>query len=308
MVRTMVTTDRYVASARTLSFALLVLAYLSVDSAVFNGRRSVLLRQARHSFASHYVLVKMDSNVDPTENVPRFEDALANLGLIRTYPVENPFYIGVSLYPFDVPDSPLSRQAKNTALWSVEVTLPTYPVVNKDTWLQSLQWVGQKVGVDTNPSDSYMLYAGIENALMRRQIKVPGLGLFFTSYAAVLIMGFLTFVSILSVRNRLTYVFKDETLGASEPWMLLDASFPLERIISNLWLCFIAISPWLIGGCVLFSSSNRIRFIGSTTAIASDVLVFSCIVIIMILGGRASIGAVIMLFELRKQRQKPARS
>lgn len=49
------------------------------------------------------------------------------------------------------------------------------------------------------------------------------------------------------VRNRIRYVSQDPELGIGEPWLLVDSTVGLEKLLANCWLLFLVLAPWLIG-------------------------------------------------------------
>jgi hypothetical protein len=157
--------------------------------------------------------------------------------------------------------------------------------------------------IDPPPgSDHDEIYRRVERAFVTREVSLPSIGVGVSASTAIwwLASGIVG-LSIL-MRNAIRFVERDPTSARSERWLLVDESMGLERLIAELWLWSIFLSPWIVGALLLMTVSSQVIADGVSATPALALARVMGLVAIPIVGGWTASSLVAKLIRLRRQR------
>lgn len=246
----------YVSNARTVSLAMLTLAYFAVDLAFTNYRIAGELELAQQLFASEYASRyvantqgKGDdwSQADVTEAgkivVSRNKDARALLDVKVT-----------------------SSSGRNWATSFNQKDLTDDALVRLKQMKQMATRIGVTKAEYEDASDNELpavLYVAIERQLFDRDVKLQGLDIKVGPLSGMWVLSAIMIGAMIMIRTGLRAALHVEDRAIDEPWLLLDGDSFLERLVSNLWLLAILLAPWAVNLLLVLTCSNFITMRGA---------------------------------------------
>jgi hypothetical protein len=269
--------EGHVSTARTLSLAVVVLGFVGLQIGLFNNQRGQLFNEARSLVVVSWLKQKFGDDAALKAQLPKPDGKLevdAGFGVLtigassgvrfgadadttETPPGSAP---GRSTFTAEVIEGRVTRESPGSGA-------PGKPTVAVATnhWevggfsLDDPYYANrlEKIATDLDISLSTDVGGGWETSpeklirvirekLYNRRVKVPGadFGDFAVLPAAWLIV-LLCIAALVALRNAVLHVFRGADAGLSEPWLILDAETPLERIVAIAWLAGIFCSGWV---------------------------------------------------------------
>lgn len=276
----------YLSSARTLSVLMLLAVYLDIDLTRGQLERNGWLNEARQVYAAAYVEGAGQQPSMPQIDVPGVGQISAKKEMVRP----------------------------NYESWAVRVKR-----VDGRQWravvdgrdssslrVQRLQRIAAALGLkDPDKIDGNVpaLFRAIERDSTERKVTVPGVDLAFRPDIAPWIIALFTLGFLLLMRNQLGRVLMDEDLAMDEPWIVVDGGRGLERLVAAGWLIAIWAAPWVASGCLLAVFSSQIIVDGAVTTLPRELLACGASLVLVVLGGWASLTTTSDLLRLRRLRQ-----
>jgi hypothetical protein len=121
---------------------------------------------------------------------------------------------------------------------------------------------------------------GIMNALRRsvyqKQVKVPGVEFWdLNTWSGGWVIALLSTALLVALKNALRQIPDGSDGGINEPWLVVDATSPIERLVSAFWKFSMVGSGWLATfGVILSTEGNYLATGGSWLAIDGLYLFF----------------------------------
>lgn len=318
----------YLASARVYSLLMLVAVYLGFNLASSYARRVNLLQEARHACATEYLLVHQD-RASPRQ--------IAGVGTLRGEHLELE-YTNESFERYKAPawlitvtrssgrkwesiiydaelrqkgdeqpkalTAPLSGSEAGSAGKS-----PAGNSVMPSECVSNLKRIALELGIKEPDQNEYnLILRDIEQEVVDREVTVPGIEVAFRRDQAPWIIAFLTFGLLLMIRNQIRWVLLDKDLALEEPWMIVDATRGLERLIALGWFAAIWLAPWIATGCLLVVLSGSAIADAGIVSTLRATLVALTVTTLALLGGWASLTVAADLLRLRRLRQERLRN
>jgi hypothetical protein len=172
-------------------------------------------------------------------------------------------------------------------------------VIRPRTELQDIAFRWQ---IDAPSEAPDLLYRRVEREFVTREVNLPSVGFGVRSSTAMWWLAFGTLVLSIMVRHHIGLVGKFYPGMQSEPWLVLDSSKGLERVLANLWLWVIFLAPWLVGGLLIMTVNGQVIADGISDPPVPALARAAGLVAIPLVGGWVAASLVAMLMTLRRQR------
>src|SRR5437016_6323937 len=98
-----------------------------------------------------------------------------------------------------------------------------------------------------------LIYRRVEREFVTREVNLPSVGFGVKSSTAMWWLGLGTLVLSIMLRNQIGLVGKFYSGTRSDPWLVLDLSKGLERVLANFWLWAIFLPPWRVGALLIMT-------------------------------------------------------
>lgn len=146
-----------------------------------------------------------------------------------------------------------------------------------------------------------LIYRRVEREFITREVSLPSVGFGVRSSTAMWWLGFGTLVLLIMVRNQVGIAGRFYSSTRSEPWLVLDLSKGLERVLANLWLWAIFLAPWLVGGQLIMTVNGQVIADGISAPTVPTLVRLGGLVAIPLVGGWVAASLVARLMILRQQ-------
>jgi hypothetical protein len=330
----------YLSSARNLSLLLLafVITSIQVSSSYLSQVRD--LQAARHTLAMEYAARQIDALAASIDDV-RAEQLFTQWRSARRspggsdFPIKSGIVEGVgemtsiiNLYRADMDNmirvSEVRVDVVGRGRWTSKQSFAGYIAIPSRTSVRdallatalklnqsrdALSEIAFRWQIDL-PADSGadLVYRRIEREFVRREVSLPSVSVGVSSSTAMwwLAIGIVG-LSIL-IRNQVGLVVRESTFVQTEPWLVLDQSKGLERLLANTWLWSIFLSPWIVGALLLMTVSSQTIADGISAPPVHAVARVLGLVTIPFVGGWSASSLVATLILLRRQRLSIAHS
>jgi hypothetical protein len=164
-----------------------------------------------------------------------------------------------------------------------------------------LQDIAFRWQVDAVADAPDLIYRRVEREFVTREVNLPSVGLDVSSSTAMWWLAFGTLVLLIMVRSQIGFVGRVYPSGQSEPWLVLDLSKGLERVLANLWLLAILFAPWLVGGLLMMTVNAQIIADGISVPLVPALARVVGLVAIPLVGGWVAASLVARLLMLRRE-------
>lgn len=321
----------YLSSARNLSILLLALLVTAMHVSLSHLSQVKDLQVARRVLAMDYAVQQITSFADSIDD-EQAGQLFTKWSMIEISPARSDFTIGsvmlegigtlavvITLYRVgkirvsevrvDV-DGPRRWTSKQSLAGSIAI--PSQASVGdalRDIALklnpshESLSEIAFRWQIDL-PADSSpdLVYRRVEREFVRREVTVPTVSIGLSSVTAMWWLAVGIVVLSILIRNQLRLVERYSIFEGTGPWLVLDQTKGLERLLATTWLWSIFLSPWIVGALLLMTVSGQTI---ADSVSAPPVHALSRVlglVIIPIVGGWSTSTLVVTLLVLRRKR------
>lgn len=311
----------HLSSARVYSILMLLAVYLGFNLATSYARRVGLLQEARQAFAIEFLRSNFTNEFLRTSEGPipaRQITGAGWAGATRSDSKE-----GKDLWLVSVKRS-TGRQweslvdVSNVTLGTGDRAVAPAPqpgeseqpgaqknVSASSEALTNLRRIALELGLkDFDHKEYNLILRDIELEVVDREVTVPGIDLAFKSDLAPWIISILTIGFLLLIRNQVEAVMLDKELALDEPWIIVDNSKGLERLVSEGWLISVWLAPWIVTGCLLVIVTGNVVADGGIASRLRTAVVTIATIVLVLLGGWASLTTTASLLRLRRLRHE----
>jgi hypothetical protein len=324
--------EGYVSSARTFSLVILVLGYVGWDLGTQHSVRASIFAEARTLVTAEWVRTTFRTDRTIVEKMIERNVLVTDpqTGVITQNPNKGSLLIDdaplgtvkiTMLIPASPEPDPTGRAASPEPAGRTLSTLHQFDnrySVDVDTaagrWSVSrirladtefrdrLHELADDTGVTVRPADPSATLTAFESRLYRRKVSVPSIDFAsFHSEQTLWLIDILCVLSLVVLRSRVRMIGHDPKAGLGAPWLVLDASAIIEKIIAALWIGGILLSTWIVTGALLFTEKDLM--LGSRDPPAARTsFEFLFIAVMTLIGGWASLTTVSDLLRLRAMR------
>ena len=262
----------HVSSARTLSLAIIALGYLGWQLGMFHNDRADLYAEVVDIATFGWIDQQVRAKRPPFDTWD------------RTSPIEVPGSPFVVLRIGNPSNGTKQNQSARSSRMRVSIVGPAGQIRTRATlysdadirqrdedWPGDVRELEVKItGLTIQKNAKTVIEA--RQLLYQRQLAVPGINVVtFNSEKATWIVSILCFLVLVVVRNRIDGIFQDVGAGKEDPWLILDARLPVEKMIAAAWLAGIALSGWLANFGPILASIDLARFLTRSTQSCSDI-------------------------------------
>ncbi|MPY71553.1 MAG: hypothetical protein GEU92_15875 [Alphaproteobacteria bacterium] len=269
----------YVDSARTISLVVIVLGYIGWDIGTHHSQRAAQFAAAREMIAADWMQNEYRNDRTIIEKMLAAgamvaEGAERQLRQVRPFEVASPVGdLAINMQSTErstvfaqqstrVAGLTLARLDDFRLRFRAEVKGPfgTWSVsdvaINDPAAFQKLARFANDLDIEISGGHKKML-GDVENKLYRRKVSVPNVEFAaFHSEKAVWLVTFLCVLLVVILRSRVRLIRLSPDAGLGTPWLVLDASTVVEKIIATLWVVSIVLAGWLACGAVLFTEKD----------------------------------------------------
>lgn len=285
-------TTSYLSSARVYSLVMLLAVYLDFDLARTQLERNSWLNEARHVYALEYLR-------DPAHQTVNAPHDVVGVGAISvTKASRTTDFLSRELVWV------VSVRRTDGRQWRAPVLEKAMSEQSEKASAEKLQRIAADLGLkDADKVEVGQLFRSIERESADRKVTVPGVELAFRPDVAPWAIAVLTLGFLVLIRNQIRRVLADKDLALDEPWIALDGDRGLERLVGGGWLLAIWAAPWIASGCLLAVFSSQIIVDGAVSTWPKEVLACVASLLLVLLGGWASLTATADLLRLRRLRR-----
>jgi hypothetical protein len=310
----------YLASARVYSLLMLVAVYLGFNLALSYARRVSLLQEARHAFVTEYLLVHDDrassrqiagvgtlrgERMEPDYTNETFEVTKAPAWLVTVTRSSGRNWESI-IYDTELRQN-ANEQLSNpltAAPPGIEPASARKGPTALTASVTTLKRIALELGIKEPDQNEYnLILRDIEQEVVDREVTVPGIEVAFRRDQAPWIIAFLTIGFLLLIRNQLRWVMLDNDFALEEPWIILDATRGLERLVAYGWFVGICLAPWIATGCLLVVVSGGVVADAGIVSKLRTTVVSMSVTTLVLLGGWASLTVAADVLRLRRLRQ-----
>jgi hypothetical protein len=280
--------SNHVSSARTLSVALILLAYFCWELSAFHFVRDNNFRNYRDAVTIDWLVTAHSTDADLEKAADKVQES--PLGEIEV-------------------EAFGSNKGGASKKFKIEVTgkfgewaIAQFSYNKISKYSQILNDLEGELGVSGSGNQAARIER-VRKALFHRQIKVPGIDFdAFQSETALWVLSLLVCLGAIIIRSRVRLILLDPLAGHEEPWLILDAKSRIEKIIATFWIIGILIAVWVAIGSLTVSAKSVIKSAEEINLIHTS-LSFVAIITMAAAGGWASFMTVIDLLFVRRVRQ-----
>lgn len=280
--------SNHVSSARTLSVALILLAYFCWELSAFHFVRDNNFSDYRDAVTIDWLVTEHSTDAELESTTNKVQQS--PLGEIE-----------VEAFRSNKDGAPVKFKIEVTGK-SGEWVITHFSYNKISKYSQILNDLEGELTISGSGNQAVRLER-VRKALFHRQIKVPGIDFdAFQSETALWVLSLLVCLGAIIVRSRVRLILLDPLAGHEEPWLILDAKSRIEKIIATLWIFGILIAVWVAIGSLTVSAKNVIKSAEEINLFHSA-LSFVAIFVMAAAGGWASFMTVIDLLFARRVRQ-----
>lgn len=146
-------------------------------------------------------------------------------------------------------------------------------------------------------------YARIEEALLERPVEIPLVSVKVTAFWAQLATALLMVVLLVEIRASIRVALRTQVRG--DRWTAIDDETTAERIVAVAWVLALIAAPFLVDVCFVATFTGYLRAIGSATPLVADGLIVLGVGALFVVSGWLVYSLLLDLLVLRAQRRTP---
>lgn len=297
--------ENYVATARTLSLAVILLGYVGLQLGIFSNQRGAISQELHNLVAIAWLkgeyhdnsalLAKLSLDKDSSSLEEALRQAVGKWSLDRDTPfghihIEKNLLSAPSV-PFDATVTSADEVWKVSAFSLKDERLPGH-----------LNEIYSDLGIDPSAPIA-KIFAAAKEKLFSRKVKLPGIDFSeFGAGSAAWLIALLCPVILVALHSSVRQIFRASDGGLGEPWLVLDADTPVERIVGGIWLLAISASSWLATFGLILTVMDGFRIAAPRPGIVTVELTYLVFLALAVVNTWPAIGTALDLLRLRQIR------
>lgn len=143
----------------------------------------------------------------------------------------------------------------------------------------------------------------IYRRLYNWSVSVPLVeGLSLSTTSAIWAIALVSTCALTVLRNCLLLALQSTEADTDQPWLLLDAELPIDRLVASLWLAAIPFSVTLVSSALLVATSETFRVAGGGSPLVMVFATLGGILLLTAVNVWTALGTVAAIIELRRMR------
>ncbi len=291
--------NKCLSSARILSILMILVTYVGWNIGFTDLKRIYLLFSVRKELAANIIL-------DSVESYPAIS-MYGGLGMLHVVDDKLNYLPGIGTYKVDEKHTILLGSEQEISIVTI------YDLYGKKRWsafvptdvppgrsVMIFNSVALELGlIPKEPVDLNRLYLRIEQKLLGEKTSIPGTGYSFKKNLAVWVAAVSVFFLLVLINNRIRQVKNNLSYELNEPWLILDCSSGVEKLIATSWLSLLVICPWIVNSGLIIRVASQRACDGATFSLSKDLVTFSFIFVLMTLSGWISLTVVSMILRIK---------